>query len=250
MTKADMPKSADEAEEDFGLKQSRQLAETMDQWLDLFDAELLGAGRPPSQRPLQALLMLFHAGAVEVRSGDDSIEGMERPTGHIDKIWFRILYDAVEYWYQERYGAQAMKAGGTAPLIGAVMIHGAPFLLSVPANRSKVEAAGETCWMYFEESLGEGEDATSWIVNGPDLSKLDETSRSGISAEAAHAADVLRCVEFRRVTFNSTGDHEVQKLIQSTLTYLGKAAERVASFRTPEIGPAWFDLQLANEATD
>jgi hypothetical protein len=101
--------------------------------------------------------------------------------------------------------------------------------------------------MYFEESLGEGEDATSWIINGPDLSRLDETTRFGIVAEAAHAADVLRCVEFRRVTFNSNGDHEVQKLIQSTLTYLGKAAERMASFRSSEIGPAWFDLQMANE---
>ncbi len=248
MTEADLPKSEEVAEEDFGLKQSRELAATMDHWLVLFDAELLHAGLPPSQRPLQALLMLFREGAVEVRSGDDPIEGMERPTEHLEKLWFRILYDAVEYWYRERYGAHAMSAGGTAPLTGAVMIHGAPFVLSVPANRSKVETVGETCWMYFEESLGEGEDATSWIVNGPDLSKLDETTRSGVAAEAAHAANVLRCVEFRRMTFNSEGDHEVRKLVQSTLTYLGQAAERMASFRSPQIGPAWFDLQMANEA--
>ena len=248
MTEADLPKPMETAEEDFGLKQSRELSTTMDHWLVLFDADLLDQGVPPSQRPLRALLMLFREGAVEVRAGEDLIAGMESPVEHTEKLWFRILFDAVEYWYINRYGSHAMEAGGTAPLIGAVMIHGAPFVLSVPANRSKVETVGETCWMYFDESLGDGEDATSWIVNGPDLSKLDETTRFGVAAEVAHAANVLRCIEFRRVTFNSNGDHEVQKLIQSTLTYLGQAAERIASFRSPEIGPAWFDLQMANEA--
>lgn len=248
MTGAELPKPMETAEEDIGLKQSRELSTTMDHWLVLFDADLLDQGVPPSQRPLRALLMLFREGAVEVRAGEDLIAGMESPVEHTDELWFRILFDAVEYWYINRYGSHAMEAGGTAPLIGAVMIHGAPFVLSVPANRSKVETVGETCWMYFEESLGDGEDATSWIVNGPDLSKLDEATRFGVAAEAAHAANVLRYIEFRRVTFNSSGDHEVQKLIQSTLTYLGQAAERIASFRSPEIGLAWFDLQMANEA--
>jgi HEPN domain-containing protein len=248
MTEADLPKSEEVADEGFGLKQSRELAATMDHWLVLFDADLLNQGVPPSQRPLRALLMLFREGAVEVRAGEDPIAGMESPSEHTDKLWFRILFDAVEHWYVNRYGSHAMKAGGTAPLIGAVMIHGAPFVISLPANRSKVETVGETSWMYFEEGLGEGEDATYWIVDGPDLSKLDENARGGVVAEATHAAEVLRFVEFRRVTFRSEGDHEVQKLIQSTLTYLGQAAERLASFRSPEIGPAWFDLQMANEA--
>ena len=248
MTEAGLPKSEEVADEDFGLKQSRELAATMDHWLVLFDADLLNQGVPPSQRPLRALLMLFREGAVEVRAGEDPIAEMESPSEHTDKLWFRILFDAVEHWYVNRYGSHAMEAGGTAPLIGAVMIHGAPFVISLPANRSKVETVGETSWMYFEEGLGEGEDATYWIVDGPDLSKLDENARGGVVAEATHAAEILRFVEFRRVTFRSEGDHEVQKLIQSTLTYLGQAAERLASFRSPEIGPAWFDLQMANEA--
>ena len=199
MTEADLPKSAAEAEEDFGLKQSRELAATMDHWLVLIDKDLLDQGVPPAQRPLRALLMLFRSGAVDVRAGDHPIAGLDSPVEHTEKLWFRVLFDAVEYWYINRYGSHAMQAGGTAHLIGAVMIHGAPFVLSVPANRSKVESVGETCWMYFEESLGEGEDATSWIVNGPDLSKLDETTCIGVAAEAAHIAVVLRCVEFRRV---------------------------------------------------
>jgi HEPN domain-containing protein len=248
MTEADLPKSVEVAEEDVGMKQSRVLAAQMDHWLALFDADFLNEGLPPSRRPLQALMMLFRVGAVEVRAGEDAIEGMDRPTEHMEKLWFRILYDAVEYWYVERYGAHAMEAAGNAPLKGAIMIHGAPFVISVPANRSKVETVGESSWMYFEDGLGEGEDAATWILNGPDLAKLDEATRVGVVTDATRTAEVLRSVEFRRVTFRSQGDFDVQKLIQSTLTYLGKAAERLASFRSPEIGPAWFDLQMANEA--
>lgn len=248
MTEADLPKSVEVAGEDVGMKQSRVLAAQMDHWLTLFDADFLDEGLPPSRRPLQSLLMLFRVGAVEVRAGEDAIEGMDRPTEHMEKLWFRILYDAVEYWYVERYGAHAMEAAGNAPLKGAIMIHSAPFVISVPANRSKVETVGESSWMYFEDGLGEGENAATWIVNGPDLAKLDEATRVGVVTDATRTAEVLRSVEFRRVTFRSQVDYEVQKLIQSTLTYLGHAAERMASFRSTEIGPAWFDLQMANEA--
>lgn len=238
----------EQANENPGIRQSQELAAAMDHWLALFDEALLEEGLAPAQRPLQALLMLFREGALEVRAGDDLMAGADHPSEHIEKLWFRILYDAVEYWYIDRYGSRAMEARGTAPLLGATMIHGAPFLISVPAYRSKVETVGETSWMYFEEGLGEGEDAIKWIVNGPDVSRLDEGARRAVSDEATRTATVLRFVEFRRVTFRSDGDHEVQKLIQSTLFYLGQAAERLASFRSPEIGPAWFDLQMANEA--
>lgn len=248
MTDANLPEPVEKSDEDVGLKQSRKLSTAMNHWLDLFDADLLDQGVPPSQRPLRALLMLFREGGVEVRAGDGPMPGTESPTEHTDKLWFRILFDAVEYWYVDRYGSHAMEAGGADPLIGAVMVHGAPFIISVPANRSKVETVGETAWMYFEEGLGEGEDATTWIVNGPDLSKLDDTTRIDVAREAAHVAEVLRFVEFRRVTFRSDSDQEVQKLVQSTLTYLGQAAERLVSFRAPQLGPAWFDLQMANEA--
>lgn len=248
MTHAKLPEPIEKTGENVGLEQSRKLSAAMDYWLDSVDAVLLDQGVPPSQRPLHALLMLFRVGAIEIGTGDDPMPDMESPIEHTDKRWFHILFDAVEYWYVDRYGSHNMDTGGAGQLIGAVMVHAAPFIISVPANRSKVEVVGETAWMYFEEGLGEGEEATTWIVNGPDLSKLDDTTRIDVARAAVHAAEVLRHVEFRRVTFPSDGDQEVQKLIQSTLTYLGHAAEHLASFRTPGLGPAWFDLQMANEA--
>lgn len=236
------------AEEDFGLKQSRELATAMDHWLELFDTNLSEQGLALPQRPLKALMMSIREEVIEVKAGEDILSRRDSIGELVEKIWFRVLYDAVEYWYQDRYGAAAMTANGNAPLIGAVMVRGAPFLISGPANRSKLEEEGEKSWMYFEEGLGEGEDAATWIVDGPDLSKLDGNARDKVIAESTYVAETLRYVEFRRVAFQSDGDHEVQKLIQSTLTYLTQAAERLVSQRTSELGPAWFDLQMANEA--
>ena len=61
MTEVNLPKPVEMAEEDVGLKQSRELAATMDHWLVLFDADLLDQGMPPSQRPLRCRFLGRHA---------------------------------------------------------------------------------------------------------------------------------------------------------------------------------------------
>jgi len=248
MTEPDQPANGVPSKKDFGLKQTHQLAAEMDHWLELFDTELSHQELSLSKRPLQALMMLFREGAIQVKAGEERIDEPANLSEYVEKLWFRVLFDAVEYWYVDRYGANAMVARGTTALSGAVIIRAVPFAISVPANRTKVETDGETAWMYFEEGIGDGEEAVSWIVNGPDLSKLDQDARALVVADAGRTVEVLRYVEFRRVTFRSDDDHEVQKLIQTTLTYLKQAAERLVSLQVPEIGPAWFDLQMANEA--
>lgn len=248
MTESEQGNSDLSAETDAGIKQSREIAEKVDHWLDLFDSELAGQDLALSHRPLQALMMLFREGAIAVRAGDERLDDPENLGESFDKIWFRVLFDAVEYWYVERYGAPAMEAKGNADLVGVQMIRSVPFAISIPANRTVVEEKGESAWMYFEDGLAEGEDVTSWIVDSPDLSALASEAKETAVAEATRTAEVLRSIEFRRVTFRSSGDHEVQKLIQSTLTYLCQAASRIVSSRRSELGPAWFDLQMANEA--
>lgn len=241
-------KDTPRTETDAGLQQSRALAEHMHHWLDLFDDDLADQELPLSQRPFRALMMLFREGAITVNAGDERIDDPENLGDSVEKLWFRALFDAVEYWYVERYGAPAMQTRGNAALIGAQMVRGVPFVISVPANRTVLEEEGELAWMYFEDGLGEAEDVASWIVDAPKLSTLESEARASVVAEATRTAEILRAIEFRRVTFRSDGDHDIQKLIQSTLTYLSQAANRIVSRQRPEIGPAWFDLQIANEA--
>ncbi|MEJ2002362.1 MAG: hypothetical protein P8X77_13400 [Maritimibacter sp.] len=247
MPKPNQPEDTGPSETDVGLRQSRELAEYLDPYLDLFDRDLADHEVSLSQRPIHALLMLFRKDAIAVEAGDERIDDPENLGQSFEKLWFRVLFDAVEYWYVDRYGVPAMKPRGNVALKGAQMIRDVPFAIIVPANRTVLEEEGELAWMYFEDGLGEGEDATAWIVDGPDISKLESEARATVAAEAKRTAEILRAIEFRRVTFRSDGDHEVQNLIQSTLTYLSLAASRMVSGQKPEIGPAWFDLQMANE---
>ncbi|MEP1613832.1 MAG: hypothetical protein ABJL72_18165 [Roseobacter sp.] len=230
------------------LDQRRELAAQMDHWLDLFDRDLESLEYRPSKRPLHALMMLFQTGAAEIKAGDTLLSGEDDLAGNMEQMWFRVVFDAVEYWYLERYGEAVMQENGNDALVGAVSIRGVIRKVVVPLHRRKVEVEAEQSWMYFEDGLGEGEDAASMIVDAPDLRKLDEVSRNTVISEATLAAEVLRSINFRTVTFRSDGDQEVRKLIQSTSTYLQQAAVRMVSFHDNERGPAWFDLQMANEA--
>lgn len=236
-------RSAEEA----AIEQSRSIAGGMNHWLDLFDKQLGEDGVPPAQRPLRALQMLIHEGALEVRTKDSQISLKNALSDLVDEVWFRVLYDAVEYWYAERFGRALMQKQRTSTLIGAVLIHGSPFTIQVPANRSKVEDVGESAWMFFDDDVVEEEDPTEWICGGPNLSTLSKPEQDVLDREAAYVAGVLRSVEFRRVTFRSDCNEEAQKLLQSTVTYLGQAAERLVSWQPPTLGPAWFDLQMASE---
>lgn len=231
---------------DFGLGQRRKLAENMDHWLNLFDDVLAHWEVPLFQRPLRAIRMLFEEGAVEVKAGNKPLGVSNNIYASIEESWFRILFDAVEYWYVERYGASAIEAKSNTSIKGVQMVRNEPFAMSIPTNRVVVEP-GELAWMYFEDGLGEEEDATNWIVEGPELSKLEIAARANVVAEAKRTAEILRAIEFRRVMFPSSGDKEVYKLIQSTLLYLSQAADRMVAGRKEGIGPAWFDLQMANE---
>lgn len=160
-------------------QQSQRLAAEMDHWLALFDEDMALDELPLGKRPMWALTMLFQYDAIEMRAGDERLDGSDIAK-HADELWFRVLYAAIEYWYRDRYGPTAMKPSGNAPLEGVVMVRGLPFALKMPANRRKVAIEGQQSWMYFEEGLGDGEVAETWIIGAPDLMKLDEGARDQV----------------------------------------------------------------------
>ncbi len=142
-----------------------------------------------------------------------------------------------------------MRQKGIRPLDGAIMIRGVAFRLAVPAHRSKVEQEGETAWLYFDDDVGPGENPVLWIEGGPDLATLQDDARQEATEEARFVAGTLRFVEYRRATGGAGEDYEAVKLVMSTSTYLQQAARRIVSGEERERGPAWFDLQMAVEAS-
>lgn len=204
-----------------------------------------------SRRPLAALHILVKTKAVEFLAGQEALMDIESFTQSFQQPWFRAAYDAVEYWYFEQYGELAMTAPGNEALTGTVMIRGIPYPASFPANRNLVETVGETSWVYFEEHLSEDEELESFISPKVDLQRLDPATRTEVFDQIKFVGDALRYIEFRRVTyeFRTTDTNpEVQPLIQTTLTLLNKVAIAMNSERTNVLGPAWSELQLANES--
>ena len=64
-------------------------------------------------------MMLFREGAIKVQAGEKRIDDPENLGDSVEKLWFRVLFDAVAFWYVERYGAPAMEPKGNAVLKGA-----------------------------------------------------------------------------------------------------------------------------------
>lgn len=229
--------------------QTELLADEMAHWMELFDEDLQSADVKISQRPLQALIKLLLSGGIELRYGDQDVD-LSQPSDHPREVWFKALYAAVERWYVKTYGAERVtgKRRTSSKLRGAALIRGEAYILVLPTNRTKVEVEGEQAWMFFEEGLGDGEDPATWIQHAPPLDGLDADQRATLQSQLEAVASTLRYVEFRRITADRTRDPEAQKLVQSTLIYLQQAASRMASEDVSERGPAWFDLQMANES--
>lgn len=232
-------------ENDPNREQNIRLAQEMGSSLNALDAEYAELEVPLPERPLKALQFLLSTGAVEVRFGTDPVDQSE-PHKNIDQLWFQVLYSAVEYWYGENYGFAAVATKGTDPLEGVLLVRGVPYALRLPAQRSKVETEGETAWMYFEEQLGDGEDAIDFLIDPPNFKKFVKQDLKKIVATAEEVSNLLRFVEFRRLT-NRLKEPRAAELIPLTLTYLNQAARRMVSGRQNEWGPTWFDLQMANE---
>ena len=228
--------------------QAELLARKMSHYLELFDEELQYLEVDLPDRPLRALIKLLLSGGIALRFGDERVD-LSNPSDHAEEQWFKALYAAVEYWYAHRYGAERVSPHNRkSELHGAVSIRGEAYSLLLPANRGKVEVEGELAWMYFEDGLGEGEDPVRWIIDAPKPDSLQEAEQERLRKEAGVVASTLRYIEFRRVAADRTRDPEAQKLVQATLMYLQHAAKRMVEGGVAERGPAWFDLQMANES--
>ena len=234
-----------ESKDDFNLEQNQNLSREMSHWLDLLDDAFVEYEVPLPKRPLKALKEMLEIGAIDVKFGE-KFQDVSAPYEHIGELWFQVLFDAVEFWYRERYGEVVLETRSSL-LEGVILIRSVPYAIQLPANRRKVEQEGEAAWMYFEDALGECESVADFIIDGPDLSKFTSAAVVEITDTASIIANTLRYVEFRRVTANHN-DVEVNKLIANVLINLQQASRRLLSSQVNERGPAWFDLQMAAES--
>lgn len=230
-----------------GGSQPEVLARHLDHWFDLFEQGFALDDVPLARRPFEAVISLLKSEAVQLRFGDDPPLDLSKPWDHVGEVWFRALYTGAEHWYVDRYGAIAMKARGNPPLIGVTLIRSAPFLLKIPMHRNKVEEVGRTAWMYFESGIGPGEDPVKWIVDPPNLDRLDGERRDSDLARLTRICTSLRSINFQLL--GAGADSVSAGFKDAVRSYIESAAIRIHSGDRKVLGPAWWDLQMANETS-
>ncbi|MBX3488719.1 hypothetical protein [Parvibaculum sp.] len=219
------------------------LKSSIDHWLVLFDDTFAEIELPLPKRPFETVMLLIESGAFELRVSNATVD-LSNPWDHVAAPWFRILYAAAKEWYVDRYGAKAMESGGNPPICGVTLIRGAPFVLQVPMHRTQIVEEGRLAWMYFEAGIGEGENPVLWVVAPPNFELMEAAQRHTDIANLTLVSERLRKINFQLL---GAGQDDVSAGFRFAIrNYLETAAQRMAC-GTANLGPAWFDLQMAIE---
>lgn len=227
-------------------KQREVLLEALDPFLSDLNDELADLEVPLSRRPLSATPLLLDHGPLQFFAGDTP-RSPEAIKAEPDGPEFRVLFGAVHTWYVRRYGAAAVRGSGNPPLVGAVVIRGAPYLIEAPLTRRKVADPGETAWIYFDDAVHPTEQPLDWVRNPPAPDSLTPEELEALLASVRKTVGVLRHLTFRQ-SGHEEDDREARQLIPAAIAYLGSAAKRMVEGADAERGPAWSDLQMAAEA--
>lgn len=225
--------------------QSKHIADEMDHLFKLFDEELALNDIPVSKRPFEATIALIKSGLINIRFGEEDPVDLSKPWDHVTEPWFRALYKGAKHWYAEHYGKKALTAKGNPPLRGVTLIRDTPFLVKVPMHRTEIVEEGRKAWMYFEEGVGKGEDPVDWLIDPPNLDKMEKSQRDADIQRLTTVCEHLRGINFRLL---GAGTDDVSAGFRRALrSYLESAAERIRVADPSDFGPAWSDLQLAIE---
>jgi hypothetical protein len=225
--------------------QPKSLAKAMDHWLALFDKRFALDEIPLSKRPFKAVIELLRKATIQIRFGEEPPVDLSKPYDHVAQPWFRALYTGTKQWYLDHYGSKAIATNGNRPLRGVTLVRGAPFLVKVPMHRRVVVEEGRTAWMYFEAGVGTGEDPIHWIIDPPNFEKMEKSQHDADIARLAKVCEHLRGINFRLLGAGT--DKTSAGFQRAVRSYLESAAERIRVGDLTDLGPAWFDLQMAAE---
>lgn len=208
-----------------------ELMKLVDERLSIEDMRL-------KERPLSACISIVHNFITDVTGGKDDFA---------EKPWFAILYFHVMAWYREHYGPAFDKDSSS---IGhaVIMIRDLPVAYHVPLTRIEPGTPGETVWLCFPIGIEAGEDPRNWLVNPPQLSRLDSRQIKRLEKDMTTVATALRALPtlLQGIT---PKDNVVTGLIDGVTDSLESAAQTILRNDPRGRGGAIWALQMAVERT-
>ena len=188
-------------------------------------------------RVLQAALLFVQHNIVSI--GGDSKDDF------IGKDWFKLIYQTIRSWYEDKYGAALKRP--KAILTGACKMSGALFRLQIPITLSRVDKPGETAWLVFPVDLQPEEDARVWFVARPNFDALDASVRDAGLETAVETGRLLRSIHSELMTVSQEDDVSTE-LSGKTLAHIVNAAEFLTDGRRPMFGLATWESHQAVES--
>ncbi|RWC84740.1 MAG: hypothetical protein EOS72_28850 [Mesorhizobium sp.] len=216
------------------------LEEAIADHMKLIDLELQLEELALWQRPLRAAIKFTLESIIEIRG--DTKENFAT------KEWFAIIFHHIENWYRETYGSAFEKSSGDSVCSGVLLIRHVPVELRVPLTRTTPGTPGETVWLHFPIAMERGEKPEDWLINPPNLAKLEPSETRKLHKRMAATA-----VSLRRIRMNTMGviaaDNEIKELIEGVLADLQNCAKGLIANDDAMRGAAMWSLQMAAERT-
>lgn len=191
---------------------------------------------PLKTRPLSAALMFVKHFIVEVSHGNK-----ENP---FEEPWFAVIYHHVREWYEDTYGNAWVN--GTKGITGAVLVRRIPTEFQVPNTKSKVEVEGESSWMIYPSKIDDDENPERWLVNPPNLDRLDQSETEALSADMLTVASCLRQISVFVNTCQSPNS-DFLRLSRGIPDELEAAARCLVSNTFSSIQSSIWSMQMALE---
>ncbi|MDF3207154.1 hypothetical protein EOA22_10400 [Mesorhizobium sp. M7A.F.Ca.US.014.04.1.1] len=216
------------------------LEEAIAEHMQLIDLELQVEELPLWQRPLRASIKFVLESILDIR-GDTKEDFAGKP-------WFAVIFHHIETWYRDTYGSAFDQSSGEGFASGVVLVRHVPIEIRVPLTRTTPGTPGETVWLHFPLGIEQGETPTDWLVNPPNLAKIDLTESRKLKTRTTAVATALR-----RIRMNTMGvtapDHEITELIDGVLSDLQNAAIGLLTDSDTARGAAMWSMQMAIERT-
>jgi hypothetical protein len=222
-----------------------QLLAYLREVLPEIDRELVRREVSLDDRTFQAAIDFTQLCVLEVHESGTAKAAPGDVKAFIATRWFATIFYHVEQWYRDLYG-EALDRKPDKYITGIVEIAGTPFALRVPTVRTRPGTPGETIWVAFPDSVHKDERALDWVVNGPNVDKLNKKDQTKASQDAWLTAGSLRYIRTSIMSIPHD-DEKLVGLIAGIVSRLENAASLLLRTGGEPVQHAYWEIQLACE---
>lgn len=218
-------------------KMGDELDEYLAEVLPDFDLFLAEQGVGLTQRAFRASLLVVKNCITEIK-GDTK-------DNYLNKPWFRALFQAVDRWYDNRYG-NALQQKSVSTVSAVILAFRTPFRVDVPLVVNEPHLPDGTFWVGLPATVSTDEDYMSWIINPPNFDSSNANEHGLVSSMLRETAAHLRATHVNLMT----ADYErgsTKALAAGILPHLEKGALDISRAEVNGRSIAVWELNFACE---